>query len=34
MAEKRAMSRSCLKLAGFYEQGGVFGEDEADDFKR
>ena len=33
MAEKRAMSRAVLKLAGFYELG-VFGEDEAEDFKR
>ena len=33
MAEKRAMSRACLKLAGFY-QNNVFGEDEADAFKR
>ena len=33
MAEKRAMSRACLKLAGFY-QHQVFGEDEADAFKR
>ncbi len=33
MAEKRAMSRSCLKLAGFYEHQ-VFGEDEAEAFKR
>lgn len=32
MAEKRAMSRAVLKLTGFYEMG-VFGEDEADDFK-
>ena len=29
MAEKRAMSRVVLKIAGFYEQG-VFGEDEMD----
>ena len=28
MAEKRAMSRVVLKIAGFYEQGGVFGQDE------
>ncbi len=28
MAEKRAMSRVVLKLAGFYEQGNVFGQDE------
>ncbi len=33
MAEKRAMSRSCLKLAGFYEHN-VFGEEEADAFKK
>tara|TARA_R110002020_G_scaffold49786_2_gene141393 strand:- start:1106 stop:1492 length:387 start_codon:yes stop_codon:yes gene_type:complete len=33
MAEKRAMSRACLKLAGFYEHQ-VFGEDEAEVFKR
>jgi hypothetical protein len=33
MAEKRAMSRAVLKLAGFY-QHQVFGEDEADAFKR
>ena len=33
MAEKRAMSRAVLKLAGFY-QHGVFSEDESDDFKR
>lgn len=33
MAEKRAMSRVVLKLAGFYELG-AFGEDESDDFKR
>ena len=33
MAEKRAMSRACLKLAGFYEHQ-VFGEDEADAFKK
>ena len=33
MAEKRAMARAVLKLAGFY-QLGVFSEDEADDFKR
>ena len=32
MAEKRAMSRACLKLAGFYENN-VFGEMESDDFK-
>jgi len=34
MAEKRAMSRAVLKLTGFYELGGVFGEDEAEDFKK
>lgn len=33
MAEKRAMSRLVLKLAGLYEYG-VFGADESDDFKR
>jgi hypothetical protein len=33
MAEKRALSRAVLKLTGFYELG-VFGEDEADDFKK
>ena len=33
MAEKRAMSRAVLKLTGFYELG-VFGEDEADNFKK
>lgn len=33
MAEKRAMSRAVLKMAGFYELG-VFGEDESDDFKQ
>ena len=33
MAEKRAMSRIVLKLAGFYEHG-FFGEDESDDFKK
>jgi len=33
MAEKRALSRSVLKLMGLY-QHGVFGEDEADDFKK
>jgi hypothetical protein len=33
MAEKRAMSRAVLKLTGFYELG-VFGEDEAEDFKK
>ena len=33
MAEKRAMSRACLKFTGFYELG-VFGEDESDSFKK
>lgn len=33
MAEKRAMSRAVLKLAGFYALG-VFGEDESDSFKK
>lgn len=33
MAEKRALSRVVLKLSGFYQEG-VYGEDEADDFKR
>jgi|TARA_R110002074_G_scaffold1973_5_gene11899 hypothetical protein len=33
MAEKRAMARAVLKLAGLY-QLGVFSEDESDDFKR
>ena len=33
MAEKRAMSRACLKLTGFYENN-VFGESEADAFNR
>ena len=32
MAEKRALSRVVLKIAGFYKFG-VFGEDESDDFK-
>ena len=32
MAEKRAMSRAVLKLAGFYSEG-VFGEDEIEDAK-
>lgn len=32
MAEKRAMSRVVLKLAGLYEYG-VFGADESDEFK-
>ena len=34
MAEKRALSRAVLKLTGFYQLGGVFGEDESDDFKK
>jgi|TARA_R100000789_G_scaffold54027_1_gene52959 hypothetical protein len=34
MAEKRALSRVVLKITGFYKYGGVFGEDESDDFKR
>lgn len=33
MAEKRAMSRAVLKIAGFYEHG-CFGEEEAEDFKK
>jgi len=33
MAEKRCMSRAVLKLTGFYELG-IFGEDEAEDFKK
>lgn len=33
MAEKRALSRAVLKMTGFYELG-VFGEDEADEFKK
>ncbi len=33
MAEKRAMSRAVLKLTGFYSLQ-VFGEDEADEFKK
>ena len=33
ISEKRAASRVVLKLTGFYALG-VFGEDEADDFKR
>lgn len=32
MAEKRALSRAVLKMTGLYKYG-VFGEDEADDFK-
>ena len=31
MAEKRALSRICLKLSGFY-QNSVYGQDESDDF--
>ena len=33
MAEKRAMSRAVLKLAGFYEVGAM-GQDESDDFQQ
>jgi hypothetical protein len=33
MAEKRAMSRGVLKLAGFYALG-VYSEDESDEFKK
>lgn len=33
MAEKRCLSRGVLKICRFYELG-VFGEDEADDFKK
>tara|TARA_R100000541_G_scaffold49201_1_gene56319 strand:+ start:115 stop:522 length:408 start_codon:yes stop_codon:yes gene_type:complete len=33
MAEKRCLSRATLKLAGLYAHG-VFGEDEADAFKK
>ena len=33
MAEKRALSRATLKMAGLYEQS-VFGEDESESFKR
>lgn len=33
MAEKRALARCILKISGMYEHG-VFGEDEADDFKK
>ena len=33
MAEKRALSRAVLKMTGLYELG-IFGEDEAEDFKR
>ncbi len=32
MAEKRALSRVTLKAAGLYAEG-VYGEDEADDFR-
>ena len=31
MAEKRALSRCVLKLSGFYQHSGVFGEGEIDD---
>ena len=31
MAEKRALSRCVLKLSGFYQHHGVFGEGEIDD---
>lgn len=34
MAEKRAMSRAVLKLAGLYAMGDIYGEDEADVFKK
>jgi|TARA_Y100000034_G_scaffold44435_1_gene54500 hypothetical protein len=33
MAEKRALSRVILKIVGLYKYG-VFGEDEAEEFKR
>ena len=33
MAEKRAMARAVLKLCGAYKHG-VYGEDEADDFRK
>ena len=33
LAEKRALSRSTLKMTGLYELG-IFGEDESEDFKR
>ncbi len=33
MAEKRALARAVLKLCGAYKHG-VYGEDEADDFKK
>lgn len=34
MAEKRCRSRLILTVAGLYELGGVYGEDEADDFQK
>ena len=33
IAEKRALSRAVLKLAGYYKHG-VFSEDESDEFKK
>ena len=33
MAEKRALARVVLKICGAYKHG-VYGEEEADDFKR
>ena len=33
LAEKRALSRIVLKLVNAYEYG-IYGQDEADDFKR
>mgnify|MGYP003321190732 FL=1 len=33
MAEKRALARAVLKISGAYKHG-VYGEDEADDFKQ
>ena len=33
MAEKRALARAVLKICGAYKHG-VYGEDEADDFKQ
>ena len=33
MAEKRALSRGVLKMAGLYEHG-IFGEDDSESFKR
>jgi|TARA_R110000824_G_scaffold284275_1_gene472585 hypothetical protein len=33
MAQKRALSRAVLTITGFYKLG-VFGEDEAEDFKK